>query len=448
MSFLGLQSVIILLGFSFFAYFSWRKTEYGIYLLIFFLPSYLLRFKIFGIPTTALEIGIYILFFIWLVQNDRLFFNGRIKKYLGELKKSEKPLFWGIFLLTGGTLLSTVFSSDIRTSAGIFKGWFLDPFLFFLIFTSVFKTAEQKINALVFLSFSGAALALLGLICWLFPYFGGVSYDGRLHAIYSSPNQLAMYLAPALIIALWQLLGSSKGFYFENNSLKSKIFWLLCLFVIIAAFYFTYSYAAWLAVMVAVFLMAYLVDRFTKLEMPYFKNKTSYITLAIIFFVLILAQAGTAKFENLKNLSYRSSFNSRLMIWRAALMIGRDNPVAGIGPGNFQKYYLDYRSRALGAEPYLEWAVPEPHNVFLAFWLESSVIGLAGFLLILSWFFKKAEKIFKKTRQGRDGHSIAVVLCVLMAYVVFHGFFDTTYWKNDLSVMFWLILGLMALEKE
>lgn len=248
---LSLFNIIIFFGLAIFAYFSWRKIEYGIYAIVFFLPLYLARLSIFGIPSTVLELAIYVLFIIWLVKSYFFLFvvntpsnspykgeeknNSFCKKgdknnslYKGEDKKETPPLlgevrwciFWqglslskkerfiflGILLLLTGAVISTVFSSDIRTGAGILKGWFLDPVLFFIILVSELKTFEQKKSVLKSLFFSGAIVAMVSLLYQFGILSGGISYDNRLYSIYLSPNYLAMYLSPALIIGFWLFL--------------------------------------------------------------------------------------------------------------------------------------------------------------------------------------------------------------------------------------------------
>lgn len=469
-----MQNLAIFSGLIFFAYFSWRKIEYGIYAIVFCLPLYMVRLNIFGIPSTALELGIYILFIIWLAKNYRFV---KLNKII-----PDRLLRIGIFLLLAGALISTVFSHELKTSAGILKGWFFDPLLFFVILVSIIKNCGQATSALKVFSISGLAVAAVSLFYWLGFLPNGVSYDGRLSGIYVSPNHLAMYLAAPFIIAVWFFLknslslknlnipsypqGSPTRFCLHGGALaspdatknklasfkvyanrlnlllgKEKYFWLVSAFVMAAAIYFTYSYAAWLALFILFIVSFYFLFKET-----HFRKKVLLFAI-LLFAILLVGQSGTGKFENLKNLSYRSSVNSRLMIWRSALAIGRDYPVLGIGPGNFQKYYLDYQSRVLGTEPYLEWAVPQPHNIFLAFWLQTGILGLAGFIVILFWFFKSGILILKKCRLGgiRD---TAIILLSAMAYILLHGLFDTTYWKNDLAMIFWLILGLAAVVKE
>jgi O-antigen ligase len=102
----------------------------------------------------------------------------------------------------------------------------------------------------------------------------------------------------------------------------------------------------------------------------------------------------------------------------------------GIGPGNYQEKYLDYQKYY---PPYLEWAVPHPHNLYLAFWLYGGIAGLIGFLsLIFLWF----KGILPKIKSGPDW--TALVSLGIMAYILTHGLIDTTYFKNDLAVIFWL----------
>ncbi|MCK4891949.1 MAG: hypothetical protein KAS78_04730, partial [Candidatus Pacebacteria bacterium] len=90
-------------------------------------------------------------------------------------------------------------------------------------------------------------------------------------------------------------------------------------------------------------------------------------------------------------------------------------------------------------EQYLEWAVPQPHNIFLAFYLQTGLIGFIGFVLILIWFFKRMNEAVPRSYN---------IINALMLYVLIHGFVDTTYWKNDLSLMFWLIIGMSVVESN
>lgn len=442
-----LQNLIIFIWLAALAYFAWKKTEYGIYLIIFSLPIYLLRTSIYSIPTTALELGVYILFGVWLIKNvsnlslrgvpqgdEAIYSRKREQRLLHPFQSfamtavrilnNEKILFLGIFLLMAGVIISTIFSSDIKTSAGILKGWFFDPFLFFIVLISVIKTAEQKVNALKALFYSGAAIAIISLVNYTFPALGGVTFDGRLSGLYLSPNYLAMYLSPAFLIGIGFAIRGKEYQYYLGAA------------VIATALYFTFSYSAWIAVITSLSAAGFVVFKNLSLKRKILLMVFFVASIAILF----TSQLSSNKFDNLVNLVSRSSFNSRMMIWRAALDIGKDNPIIGISPGNFQKYYLDYQKKY--PEPYLEWAVPQPHNVFLAFWLQTGIVGLTGFILIL---YSISMLCLKAVKYNTGDSRIITAACLfIMLYIVLHGLFDTTYWKNDLSVIFWLIIGISA----
>ena len=125
-----------------------------------------------------------------------------------------------------------------------------------------------------------------------------------------------------------------------------------------------------------------------------------------------------------------------MIIWNSSAKIIRDNPAFGIGPGNFQKEYLDYQKYF---PPYLEWAVPQPHNLYLAFWLQSGIFGLIGFLLLVYFWL---GNLFKKIRQKNSFFGLEAVLAEIMLYIIIVGLFDTPVWKNDLALVFSAIVFL------
>lgn len=402
---------------SYFLAFAWivfKDIKNGIYAVIFFLPAYLMRFALFGIPTTVLEIMIYILFFLWFGKNRRQ------ADIIGDIRRfyqNDKILAGGIILLFLGVFLSTLFSADLRASLGVLKGWFFDPFLFFIVLINETRTREQIINTLWIFILSAFTVAITSLA---YAFFGHLTFDGRLAAFYESPNYLAMYLAPAFLFALY--------FFAKQKDCNKKIQAVILLFLA-AALFLTKSYGAILGVGAALFCIV--AKKYIGGDREFFsRNKKTVLVLAVVVFAL-LSFLSFQKYEQIVNSNERSSFHSRLMIWNSSLEMLEDSPIVGIGPGTFQKVYLDYQSRF--SIPYLEWAVAEPHNTFLAFYLQSGLVGLAGFSLIFYWFYKRART---------DD-----ILFIFLVYFMVHGLVDTLYWKNDLSVIFWLIIGVSFIQK-
>lgn len=421
---LFILKIFLLLFFAAFAWLAYKDIKNGIYAVIFLLPTYLIRFSILGIPTTALEIMIYILFLLWFYKDKHKI---KIRNWIESFYGNNKLFCLGVLLLFLGAALSTVNSVNLRTSLGILKGWFFDPFLFFIIFINEIKNYRQAINSLLSFVLSGFALSLISIAYIL---NGNLTFDGRLRVFYESPNYLAMYLAPGFLFAVYLFIfnksvlkGAAKSESILHKTVSRPSFQAIVLLCFAAVLFMTKSYGAFLGIAAAGLFFIIKKHAWQKKEININARRAIVIFFAAFIFLFIFFSY--QKYEQVISSNERSSFHSRLMIWNASFEMLKDSPVLGIGPGTFQEVYLAYQSRF--SVPYLEWAVAEPHNTFLAFYLQSGVIGLLGFMLLLSWFCKKAK--------SND------IILLFLVYFLVHGLVDTLYWKNDLSVIFWMIAG-------
>ena len=376
------------------------------------MPLYAVKVKIFGLPTNIFEILVTLSIIATLtIKRDSI---------LKNIKNTPKILLLSILMIILGTLLSILGNGNFLIGLGILKSWFILPICFSLLLPINFKT-KIEIES-IFKSFYFSALAI-SLFALSYKARNILTYDGRLANIYSSPNYLAMYLSPGLFFGLYFLLKSLK----ENFFSKKFLFYLASLLIILISLYYTYSYGAWISVFLSILSVFLIYSRSKKLL---FFN---ILLLTLSFVFLFSLQLNTAKFSNTFSFSERSSSASRLMIWRSALMLIKNNFVVGIGPGNFQKSYLSLQPNF---PPYLEWAVPQPHNLFLAFWLQTSIFGLTAFCYLLFFTLKKLLKLI----QIKKDTLLAMPLLGFFIYTIFHGLIDTPYWKNDLSFLFWVLI--------
>ena len=103
---------LIIVGLLFFATLAILRREYGVYLILLLLPSYQIRFSVFGLPMTFLEGMILILAAVSFPLLFRQYRNIQISQYLPIL----------LFLLAG---FISIFVSPVRlAAAGIFKAYF------------------------------------------------------------------------------------------------------------------------------------------------------------------------------------------------------------------------------------------------------------------------------------------------------------------------------------
>ncbi|OGI25073.1 MAG: hypothetical protein A3J76_02465 [Candidatus Moranbacteria bacterium RBG_13_45_13] len=386
-----------------------------IFLALLLLPFYFIKLKYGWLSLNLVEILIIALFFVWFFVRDT--------KYKVQNTRYQIPV---IFIITG-LLLSIFINKNYYVGFGILKGWFILPILFAIVYYDNLKKNRKLLSwSLTAIFFSGLLVAIEGIYYWM---SGFLTYDGRLRIFYDSPNQLAMFLGPVLLVGLLftqHATPASPKLQRGERNTQHKIIWKLLLIagLLIISFnlYLTKSYGAWLAIgltLIAIFWLKY-----KKIRSPKY--------LFIVIIILIIFVSAVGKLENIKTLDDRSSLASRVMIWKSAGLMIKDNPLFGIGPGNFQNKYLEYQKYF---PPYLEWAVPQPHNLFLAFWLESGLLGLIGFILLLIRFFRDNKKTIGNDR-------LLGTLCLsAMLYFLIHGLVDTTYWRNDMAILFWVVVA-------
>lgn len=386
----------------------------------FLIPAYLIKISIFGVPTNVLEILVLVTFISALLDRQKFSYK--------EFYMQNRAYLAGVILIFAGLIISTLINGEYQTGLGIIKGWFIVPLVFFWALIEEIKKAEELQNILKWLYLSILGVSIISLVYYL---QGKLTYDGRLAAFYASPNYLAMYLAPALIIGIYFFKSQISNLKSQNQSLKPKAYFfslVISLAVILIIFYLTYSYTAWLAVIAGLIITDLIKNK--KI------NKRIILAGSIILLLIIISQWNTEKFNNLKIYS-RSSLESRMMIWKSSEKILSDNPIFGIGPGNFQNKYLEYQKYF---PPYLEWAVPQPHSLYLAFWLQAGLLGFGGFIFIVVKWLMELMALVKKQKGSLS--FVAAVLFGIMAYILIHGLADTLYWKNDLAMVFWVIFFL------
>lgn len=321
----------------------------------------------------------------------------------------EPTILWCMGLLLAGSLIATLLSPNTETF-GALKSWVILPMIFFWLLNQV--TSEHLILTRRWLGW--AIVAVTGWIA--LQGVGGMFFQHlpRLQASFNSPNAAALWLVPLLFVGLF-LLG--------NRSVR--LGWGL---LMIVAILLTKSLGGLMALVVAGAIVSYCQ----------LKNQQSRFTILPLVAILITAIALfaglTGSFDRLLSKNSDQSFQSRYEIWFTAWQIGREHPVVGIGPGRFESVYPTRVNRYF-VDP-IEWSVPQPHNLYLATWLSAGVLGLIGLLGLSGLGLCRAV---------RSGNYLVVGA---FTAILVHGLIDTGYWKNDLAIIFFLILSLVMLAIE
>lgn len=397
----------------------YRVWKIGVKLMPLLFPFYFLRFSVFGIPFTIVEVLVYLLFLAFLC-------SGADKR-----KIVKENVFW----FAGAFLLSAVISTFIvpaslmrvdgteatalKDAMGVLKGWVVMPILYFVMIYFAVDGERDKKHMVVSFMWSGVILS-----AWAFYQVASGDYvtsDGRVSAFYESANYLALYLGPICVLVSIMALEVLKVRAWK------KLMFLLPGFLVLAAMFFTKSYAGIIAVFAGFSFYLMLSKNFTR------KFKITACVLAMLVLAgLALTQVGTEKMDSFFEFSERSSSSARMQIWHASSELISEYPLLGIGLGQFEIYYQWKMDEIYKLFTY-EWLIPHPHNFLMGIWLNLGLLGLVSMIGVILVAVKKVHV--------NDG--LRLMILAMLFSILIHGIFDMPFMKNDLAMEFWLIIALL-----
>ncbi|MBI5621439.1 O-antigen ligase family protein [Candidatus Falkowbacteria bacterium] len=403
----------------FFAYLCWQHLDWAFYLTIICLPAYGVRFSIGALPLTLLEVMIVALFGVWLMKawHDE------------QLRPSSK--FFGvaavIFVIA---TMAMLVSPDLRAAAGLWKAYFLEPLLFFLVFSGFVKTKDDLYRTIMVLGIPALYISTFAIVQklndgWLVPYQYWYLGEGpRVTSFFSYPNAIGLFVAPivVLFIGYWYIT-------FRIRDWPDTMYSAAVIITGLLAIYWAHSEGALVGIMAALVFMG-LADR-----------RFRWLTIAcvlLLLLVVVAVGAGPAAWQKLTLQDWSGSV--RLSMWGETAQLLQDHWIIGAGLAGYPAALVPYH-RATYLEIFLY-----PHNFILNFWVELGLAGLLAFGYITVKYFWLAARLLFTSRESKM--RLALALSGAMVVIVVHGLVDVPYFKNDLAVLWWILVGMMSTLSE
>jgi O-antigen ligase len=335
------------------------------------------------------------------------------------------PLDIPLALFVIAALIGIVVAPDHRGALGIVRAYVLEPAAMFYVATALLQgavamdalLAAGAAGAIAFSALEIATFARALITNTLNPSFAAAAFG-------INANSVALYLEP--------LIGLAAGIALFGRGRHRAIAATTFLFLLPAELA-TLSRGGLLALgMLA--LIAIVSVRAPRVRIG----------------LIAAAAAGVAGALTLPVISSRvlggfdpvwGTFAERGRIWVATVRMLRDRPLLGAGVNAYQTVMAPYRAadRYLIPEPY-------PHNIFLTSWTETGILGLVAFtwllgaLIILPWrAFRRATGLQRALLWG-TGAAFAMMLV--------HGLVDSPYWKNDLSLEFYMLAAIGVVSRR
>jgi putative inorganic carbon (HCO3(-)) transporter len=128
----------------------------------------------------------------------------------------------------------------------------------------------------------------------------------------------------------------------------------------------------------------------------------------------------------------------RLAHWQAALEMWRANFWSGVGFGDYEPAYPDYRL--------LNWpiALGHAHNYYLNVAAETGLLGLLAYLLLWGAVFWQTWRFIQRALSDAWQRGLAIGLLGAWTHLSVHSLFDNLY-VNNVHLYIGVMLGLVAL---
>ena len=234
--------------------------------------------------------------------------------------------------------------------------------------------------------------------------------------------------------------------------------------IIGAALLFSFSRGAWLASAagVAVVLIGLLALRGGVAPRSWWRSvarrrggtagrRTLIAAVAALVLVLVLGIGLATRVERLSSIGdpLGGTMALRLQLWGAALRMGLDHPLFGVGPDGFLYAYPAYREGVAWKEPF----VSHPHNLILDYWLRGGIMGVAALGWLLAAWGRGVWRVLRKGGAAvpnappdgvRRSQLLALGLAGSLTAFVVHGLVDNSYFLPDLAYVCWASAGVLV----
>ena len=249
------------------------------------------------------------------------------------------------------------------------------------------------------------------------------------------------------LFAGWLLagMGSILGFafiYLNKGKIKSTIISIVFFLISIFAVFQSGCRSAYLALFVAIicviFASFYIVFYDLKIEKlkKIWKAILSVCVVSTILFMFFHSSI-LKRLLSIFLLRGDSSTSFRMNVYNSAIQMFQDNPIFGIGVGNkvFREIYGLYMLSGYDAL--------SCYCVFLEMAVESGILSLIMYLCFLSVLLINAYKKFVSTNELNYKILVAITSFSIIA-VLFHGFFDTVYFRPQVQYVFWTMVAILT----
>ena len=235
-------------------------------------------------------------------------------------------------------------------------------------------------------------------------------------AFFPDPHMFSFYLGLITPLALGQIITA-----------KRKSFWVVVFLLIFITNLLTFSRGGYVGIFLGILVM--IIIFWKKFDARY--QLVSLLLASFLFLALIIPTQFSKRFYSSFDLSEGSN-QGRLEAWNKSWIIIRNNPLIGVGLGN---YPLEIKANADYREPIYS------HNAYLDIAAETGILNLLNWIIFIVF---SCAALLKKTKESIFFTLSAISLLIFSI----HSLVETGLFSTSVMALFLTIASFANLEFE
>jgi O-antigen ligase/tetratricopeptide (TPR) repeat protein len=327
-----------------------------------------------------------------------------------QLKKN--PITWAATSLLVIYLLATIFSVDPKFSifGSPYRGDGFLTYIFYFLFAAILFAITKRDQWQKYWDYSVGVGLLVCLVAF-------IQFYGLLTSFFVPSSQPGSSLGNPIFLGIYLLLlfFITLSYFINENGRNKKIFYGVCLFIMVSTILIAGSRAAYLGFVVGIitFFLAYPKQiRQLKMGVTVFAA----LVIAVVAFAN-LAQPLPSFINNNRilhavtgKLSLKAvAQDERFKAWQTELQVIEAKPVLGWGPENLAPGFDKFYNPLVTPSPWWDRA----HNVFLGIGAEAGILGIVAYALLFVALFWQLHVIKRRT----ENHQLKVVITGIFATI-------------------------------
>lgn len=310
-----------------------------------------------------------------------------------------------------------------------------EEWMFLMIVVGMVRFRDIKKLNIIIDMFAAGVILMGGYGIWQhfvgIDLYHGVMLDKMIFG-YRVIGNFSTYLTFSGFFAISSIFLVSIGWY--AHGMVRKVFYLAASQISLFCILFNYSRSTILAIIIGIILLIILIN-------SDFRKWASLVILVSLAIGLLISPDFMARFKQMKPSEISGAgANSRIAIWKTSFKMVAEDPLLGIGPGNYNDEYRRLRDNRTGKN------LSHAHNDIINTAAETGLPSATAFILF--WLLILAN-LYKGYRICPEGYQKGLLLGVLLASIVFLAMaqFEAFFADEEvrLLLMFFWGIGLAVL---